>query len=88
LGDVDSESIAKQAHAIRSWEGTCNRIPFLRHETLVIDGKDDHILPSENSEYLASKLPNSKLVLIPNAGHALLFQHPDKFMMIIDLFLD
>ncbi|MBI4858403.1 MAG: alpha/beta hydrolase [Acetobacterium woodii] len=88
LGNMNSETIIKQAEAINKWEGTCNRIPFLHHETLVIDGNDDLILPSENSEYLASKLPNSKLVLIAEAGHALMFQYPDKFSLIINMFLD
>ena len=88
LGNMNPETIAKQAEAINMWEGTCNRLPFLDHETLVIDGNDDLILPSENSEYLASKLPNSKLVLIAEAGHALMFQYPDKFNLIINLFLD
>jgi pimeloyl-ACP methyl ester carboxylesterase len=88
LGTIDPDSIHKQAEAINKWEGTCNRIPFLKHETLVIDGKDDLILPSENSAYLASKLPNSKLILIAEAGHGLMFQNPDKFNLIINLFLD
>nr|WP_320024626.1 alpha/beta hydrolase [uncultured Acetobacterium sp.] len=88
LGNMNSETIIKQAEAINKWEGTCNRIPFLHHETLVIDGNDDLILPSKNSEYLASKLPNSKLVLIAEAGHALMFQYPDKFSLIINMFLD
>lgn len=88
LGNMNPDSIIKQAEAINKWEGSCNRIPFLQHETLVIDGKEDLILPSENAEYLASKLPNSKLVLIAEAGHGLMFQNPDKFNLIINLFLD
>ncbi|PKM50451.1 MAG: alpha/beta hydrolase [Firmicutes bacterium HGW-Firmicutes-6] len=88
LGTMNPDTIIKQAEAINKWEGSCNRIPFLQHETLVIDGKDDLILPSENSAYLASKLPNSKLVLIAEAGHGLMFQNPDKFHLIINLFLD
>lgn len=88
LGTMNPDTILKQAEAINKWEGSCNRIPFLQHETLVIDGKDDLILPSENAQYLASKLPNSKLVLIAEAGHGLMFQNPDKFNLIINLFLD
>lgn len=88
LGNVNPDSLLKQAEAINKWEGSCNRLPFLQHETLVIDGKDDLILPSENAEYLASKLPNSKLILIAEAGHGLMFQNPDKFNLIINLFLD
>ena len=88
LGKMNPDVILKQAEAINKWEGSCNRIPFLKHETLVIDGKDDLILPAENSAYLASKLPNSKLILIPDAGHGLMFQNPDKFNLIVNLFLD
>ncbi|PKM60455.1 MAG: alpha/beta hydrolase [Firmicutes bacterium HGW-Firmicutes-4] len=88
LGSMNPDSIRKQAEAINSWEGSCNRIPFLQHDTLVIDGKEDFILPSENAAYLASKLPNSKLILIAEAGHGLMFQNPDKFTLIVNLFLD
>ncbi len=88
LGNMNPETILKQAAAINKWEGSCNRIPFLKHDTLVIDGKDDLILPSENATYLASKLPNSKLILIAEAGHGLMFQSPDKFNLIINMFLD
>lgn len=88
LGNVNPDSLLKQAEAINKWAGSCNRLPFLQHETLVIDGKDDLILPSENAAYLASKLPNSKLILIAEAGHGLMFQNPDKFNLIINLFLD
>lgn len=88
LGKIDPDTILKQVEAINTWKGSCNRLPFLRHETLVIDGIEDSILPSENSEYLASKLPNSKLILIAEAGHALMLQYPDKFSLIINLFLN
>lgn len=88
LGRINPESLAKQAVAIGQWEGTCNRTPYLNHETLVIAGMNDVILPPENSQYLASKLPNSKLILVATAGHALMLQYPDKFMLIINLFLD
>ena len=87
LGEIKPEIIGKQAMAIGEWEGTCEKILSIKNKTLVIAGKEDALVPPKNSEYLASKIPNSKLVLVDNAGHGLMFQYPDKFTQIVNEFL-
>lgn len=44
----------------------------------MITGTADRIIPPQNSQYLAKNIPNSKLELIPEAGHALCFSHSDQ----------
>jgi pimeloyl-ACP methyl ester carboxylesterase len=39
--------------------------------SLVVTGAADVLIPAANSTYLAEHLPNSELILIPGAGHAL-----------------
>jgi pimeloyl-ACP methyl ester carboxylesterase len=49
--------------------------PFLsrlKTETLVISGDDDPLIPVANPKYLASRIPNAKLDIVPNAGHLML----------------
>ena len=87
LGNVKPENIGKQAMAIGKWEGSCSRISSINNKTLVIAGKEDVLVPPVNSEYLASKISNSKLVLVDGAGHALMFQDPEKFTREVTEFL-
>jgi len=46
------------------------------------------MVPSSNSRDLAQRLPNSKLVLYPDAGHGGIFQHHDEFVATALEFLD
>ena len=49
--------------------------PFLHRlktETLVISGDDDPLIPVCNAEYLASRIPGSRLEIVENAGHLML----------------
>ena len=44
---------------------------------LVGGGELDQLLPIPNDRHIASALPNAKLVVYPDAGHAFMFQHPE-----------
>jgi poly(3-hydroxyalkanoate) depolymerase len=44
----------------------------IRHETLVISGDDDPLIPVVNAEYLASQIPNATLDIVERAGHLFL----------------
>ena len=54
---------------------------------LVINGDDDRIVPTANSIKLAGVIPNSKLVVIQNAGHVPHEEQPDLFMQAVDEFI-
>jgi microsomal epoxide hydrolase len=48
------------------------------------------VVPQENrlmGEYMQSKVPQSKLEVVPNAGHALFFEKPQAFNQILEAFL-
>lgn len=42
------------------------------HETLVISGDDDPLIPVVNAEFLAGRIPNARLEIVENAGHLFL----------------
>jgi len=79
LGKTPVKTVAKQAMAIGTWKGCCDRLDQITNPTLVIAGADDVLVPSQNAPYLADKIPNAQLVLFENSGHGLMFQYPDKF---------
>jgi len=45
------------------------RLPEIQHETLVIWGEQDALLPVQGAHRLVRRLPHARLVLIPEAGH-------------------
>jgi pimeloyl-ACP methyl ester carboxylesterase len=51
--------------------------------TLIITGADDILIPPTESEALQHGIPNSQLNIIPNAGHLVAFEQPDKFNHIL-----
>ena len=79
LGNISTETVAKQSMAIGTWKGCCDRLGEINNPTLVISGADDVLVPPQNARYLASKVRNAQLVLSENGGHGLMFQYPDKF---------
>ncbi|MEU1157579.1 alpha/beta hydrolase, partial [Streptomyces sp. NPDC005918] len=47
---------------------------------LVLAGNEDLVTPSEHSEAIAQRLPDAELVLVPDAGHMVMLEHPEVVM--------
>ncbi|WTB82254.1 alpha/beta hydrolase [Streptomyces cellulosae] len=45
---------------------------------LVLAGVEDLVTPSEHSEAIADLLPGAELVLVPDAGHLVMLEHPEQ----------
>ncbi|MFJ2259831.1 alpha/beta fold hydrolase [Streptomyces sp. NPDC087844] len=52
---------------------------------LVLAGVKDLVTPSEHSESIADLLPDAELVLVPDAGHLVMMEHPE---VVIDRLAD
>jgi pimeloyl-ACP methyl ester carboxylesterase len=50
---------------------------FIRTPTIIIWGEKDKSTPMEDAQFLNSRIKNSKLVIIPGAGHALNKEYPE-----------
>ncbi len=68
---------ATQLFAAWGWSSLrwLHRIP---HETLVLAGDDDPIVPLVNSRILARRIPRARLEVLPGAGHLFLLDSPDE----------
>lgn len=69
---------------IRMWVSmsTKDYLPILSNisvPTLITYGAESFLYPAENSEYMASKIPNSKLLPFPKCGHALFMENSEMF---------
>lgn len=76
----------KQLNASTTWGGTCNTLSSFTQPTLIIVGTNDD--PAPDSLTLADGIPGSWLIRIGDAGHALMYQHPDEFNRLLITFLD
>jgi pimeloyl-ACP methyl ester carboxylesterase len=50
---------------------------FAQLPVLVLAGIGDLVTPSEHSEAIADLLPDAELVLVPDAGHLVMLEHPE-----------
>ncbi|MEU6377592.1 alpha/beta hydrolase [Streptomyces sp. NPDC046909] len=50
---------------------------FKDFPVLVLAGIGDLVTPSEHSEAIAGLLPDAELVLVPDAGHLVMLEHPE-----------
>jgi pimeloyl-ACP methyl ester carboxylesterase len=48
----------------------------IRVPAVVITGTDDQLTPPRYAQYLANKLPEARLLLIPQAGHMVMLEQP------------
>ncbi|MEM9706832.1 MAG: alpha/beta hydrolase [Pseudomonadota bacterium] len=59
----------------------------IRTPTLIIVGEDDMLTPPAVSERMAEKIPNAKLVIVPEAGHLSNIEQPEAFNAALFAFL-
>ena len=74
-----NEIVSRQLDAFFTWAGSFSRLKKVRFPTLVITGTDDVIVPPINSRMLSGRIYSAVLVEIPDAGHGLMYQFPDRF---------
>ena len=59
----------------------------VKHKTLIVNGKQDKVIPSTHGWKFSQLLDNSWLCLIPNCGHWAMIEHPKEFCDITTWFL-
>lgn len=81
-------SYRTQLKAIRHW-GLADPADLskITQATLVVNGDHDRMVPTPNSIELARRLPKSKLIIYPDAGHGGIFQHYETFVNDVNKFL-
>lgn len=91
--DATVSLATRDAHlsAIETWgipdPTRLNRLAGITQATLVANGDNDIMVPTENTYLLADHLPNARLSIYPDAGHGFLFQYPVEFGTEVNAFL-
>ena len=68
-------------HQLKAVQGhdTWKDLVGVQNPTLVLVGKEDVLVPPENSRILATRIPNARLRVIEGGGHQFLIEQPDDF---------
>lgn len=86
LAPIPPHSYRRQLMAAFSFN-SYERLKNIKTPTLVLSGKEDILVPHENSILLAENIPGAKLYLLDNFGHALFTPDPLLIAKIIIEFL-
>ncbi len=83
---LDMDGFLELMHCFMQLDITGN-LRQIEVPTLVAVGEVDLLKPPRYSEIIARELPNAELVIIPNAGHAAMWERPAIFNTLILDFL-
>ena len=77
--DISVSAFLAQLKALRDWgRKEPADLSVVKHPVLVVNGDADRMVPTLNTHDLARRLPNSTLIIYPDAGHGGIFQfHAD-----------
>jgi pimeloyl-ACP methyl ester carboxylesterase len=78
---ISVRSFRAQLKAIHRWgQQQPANLSSIHQPVLVINGESDRMVPSKNTVDLDRRLPNSQLVVYPDAGHGGVFQFHEDFV--------
>ena len=77
--DISISAFLAQLQALRAWgQKAPADLSVVKQPVLVVNGDADRMVPTPNTHDLARRLPNSTLIIYPDAGHGGIFQfHAD-----------
>jgi 2-hydroxy-6-oxo-6-(2'-aminophenyl)hexa-2,4-dienoate hydrolase len=59
----------------------------VRHPVLIVNGREDKVIPPSMAYRMWELLENARLYLIPNCGHWAMIEYPEEFCEVVALFL-
>lgn len=79
--DISIAAYVAQLQALSAWgQKTSADLSVVKQPVLVVNGDADRMVPTVNTHDLARRLPNSQLIIYPDAGHGGLFQFHANFV--------
>ena len=81
----DPRAYRDSMQALLGWSVT-DKLGFIPCPTLIVSADNDYT-PVEVKEAIVAKMPNAKLVVIPNSHHAVPVERPEEFNRIVGEFL-
>jgi pimeloyl-ACP methyl ester carboxylesterase len=78
---ITVSALRAQLKAIHRWGRQApGNLASIHQPVLVLNGESDRMVPTKNTVELDRRLPNSQLVVYPDAGHGGVFQYHEDFV--------
>lgn len=77
--EADPERVIESLHALANRPDSRVLLATLTVPTLVLVGEEDTLTPPSEAKYLASSIPDSRLLIVPDAGHMSSLENPKAF---------
>jgi pimeloyl-ACP methyl ester carboxylesterase len=74
--------------AFDSYDQTAGLVAYDGCETLVFNGEQDILTPPEHSEAIVRALPGAQHVIVRDAGHIIMLEHPDLLNQQLDAMIE
>jgi 3-oxoadipate enol-lactonase len=84
FGKMPLHAIVRQDQAVKH-HNLCDRLSEIRQPVLILNGRQDRMVPVARAEELARGLPNARLRIFEGAGHQV---HSEQFPTVLPLVLD
>ncbi len=66
---------------------TMEEISRILLPTLIVCGEEDRLTPVKYSQYMKDRIPDSRLVIIPEAGHSVMLEKPEELNAALRAFI-
>jgi pimeloyl-ACP methyl ester carboxylesterase len=76
----------RQRDALKGFT-TADRVTGIAAPTLIVHGESDRVVPVDNARLLAERIPNSRLVVLEDSGHACSIDQAETFNRVVIDFL-
>jgi pimeloyl-ACP methyl ester carboxylesterase len=81
---LSGESFTAEVKAVLGWAqlnpGALKELQSITQPVLIAQGQEDALVPVVNAINMSKSLPNARLIVYPDAGHAAFFQYHDDFV--------
>ncbi len=83
----NKRSIVRAVYGVTTRKGVEPELPNIKCPTLIIVGDQDVATVPDKARFIHSLIPQSQLVIIPNAGHSSSVEEPEAINRALDTFL-
>lgn len=87
MAKTSPEGMVSALMAMKSRPDSIPALENITVPTLILHGADDQIIPTSEADVMQAAIQNSRLVIIPDAGHLLNLEQPRLFNQAVSNFL-
>jgi 3-oxoadipate enol-lactonase len=85
--ETSVQGVVGASQGMRERPDSTTSLSHISFPVLIVHGADDQLIPLSEAEAMRQKIPNSQLVIIPEAGHLPNMEQPEKFNQVVGEFI-